>query len=521
MKKKTRTKQEALAAIIKFIKENTRYPSMSELLHMGVTRQGVDYNFGNISNLKREAYEACSDIIFDLQQREYKTLHKKNTKRFVITTAVMGERVDKTFYKNIKTYCKDFQAELIVIPALGQDNKTGPKTGWILDPLLKDEVIVTSDLSLNSNIFILGIKANAKTVDPISGLPRIGQRNGTFISASPKQRLKYVPTSLDRLPHALMSTGAITLPGYASNGLMVDKSNYIAHHDHIMGAIILELDTHNQFHFRQIQADKAGTFIDLGTMYKNGKRAAVKPEALILGDWHTGDTDPLVVKGLTALTKKLKVKRWILHDLFDGLSINPHITGKNIVLAKMAENNKLSLGNELLMLKRDVTAMSKLVDEVVVVRSNHDEFLNQYLNGGRYVEDHQNHRIALGLALHLLDGKNPLEESVGKLKNVKWLKLDESYKIAGIELGAHGHMGANGAKGAITSMENDYGNVVFGHTHSAQILRGAWNVGTSTHLRLAYNKGSSSWTQTSCLVYGNGMRQLINFFNGEYTTRAA
>lgn len=508
-------KDDILEIALEFIRINARYPSFIELIKLGVSRKAVDYHFGNITKLKQAAYCLSPDVLFDLEQADYRTAPKKSTKRFIITTAVMGADVHSGFNRNIRAYCKDFNAELIVIPAA----ENLAKTGWLLDPVLRDDIIITSDLNLNNNVFILGMKANAKTIDPITGLPRIGQRNGTFISASPKQRLKYVPTSLDALPHALMSTGAITLPEYISKGPMVDKNNYIANHDHVIGAIVLELDKNDTFHFRQIQADKEGTFIDLGTMYKKGRRAIVRPEALIPGDWHSGDTDPVVAKCLIDLTKKLKVRRWVVHDFFDGLSVNPHIEGRNITLSKMAEKNKLSLNVELTGLKYDIDMLSDLVDEVIIVRSNHDEFLDQYLNKGKYIEDHHNHRIALTLATYLLDGKNPLEEFVGKRKNVIWLKQDESYKIAKIELGAHGHIGANGARGSITSMENDYGNVIFGHTHSAQILRGAWNTGTSTHLRLAYNKGSSSWTQTSCLVYSNGMRQLINFIDGRYTTR--
>ena len=98
------------------------------------------------------------------------------------------------------------------------------------------------------------------------------------------------------------------------------------------------------------------------------------------------------------------------------------------------------------------------------------------------------------------------------------MKLDESYKIGGVELGMHGHLGSNGSRGGSpANMEMSYGKVVYGHRHTAEILRDAYCVGTSTHLTLGYNKGSSSWTHTHCLVYPNGQRQLINFINGSFT----
>ncbi len=510
------SKANILAAAVKFIKGNKNYPTTTDLGKVGVTRKAIEHHFGNMTVLKTKAYEQVPNVIFDLEQEIYKTLPNKSTKRFVITTAILGDKVDVKFLKNIRAYSKDLNAELIVIPTAVNLSKSG----WLLDPELKNDVIITKDTMINSNVFILGIKSNAKTVDPITGLPRIGQRNGTFISASPKQRLKYVPTSVDKLPHALMSTGAITLPEYAHKGLMIDKASYMANHDHVMGAVILELDKDDTFHFRQIQADVDGTFIDLGTMYKNGKSSKVKPEAFVLGDWHSGEVDEVAAACWVGVTKALKVKRWVIHDGFSGNSISHHLVGKQLTLAKMSAHNLLDLRTELDGYKSDIAMMSKLVSEVIIVKSNHDDFLERYLNEGRYVVDPHNHRLALDLAAAFVDGKNPIRHYVGEKPNVMWLELDESYKIAGIELGAHGHIGANGSRGSINTMENAYGNVVYGHSHSAQILRGAWNTGTTTHLRLAYNKGSSSWTQTSCLVYHNSQRQLINVINGKYTTRA-
>jgi len=106
---------------------------------------------------------------------------------------------------------------------------------------------------------------------------------------------------------------------------------------------------------------------------------------------------------------------------------------------------------------------------------------------------------------------------INKAKNATWMGRDGDYKIAGIQLNCHGDRGSNGSKGNIKNMEMSYGNCVTAHSHSAQILRNAWCVGTSTHLKLPYNEGSaSSWTQSSCLIYGNGQRQLIHVINGNW-----
>lgn len=499
---------------ITFVKKNKRYPSLVDMASVGITRAMLRTEFDNLEGFKTQLAKHCTEYICDLSRHKHKESPKPSVKTFIITTVVAGAPLDTGFYKNIKAYCKDFNAQLLVLVSMPKSDNS-----LIVPKELSSEVFILEDTKLNDNVFILGLKNAANSVDPITGLPRIGQRNGTFICASPKQRLKFVPTGINVFPHAIMSTGAITNPNYMKSKVLVDKSSYMADNDHVMGAVVLELDKDNTFHFRQIQAAKDGSFVDLGAYYVNGRKQTLAPEAIVVGDWHAGDTDPKVEAALKELTKRVRPKRWVMHDIFDGLSINPHTLGKSIVRSKLALAGKMNLTLELEKLKTDINMMAKLVPEVVIVRSNHDDFLDRYLDTAGYVDDHTNHRLALDLAAHLLDGRNPLEEYIGKVKNVTWLKLDQSYSIAGVECGMHGHLGSNGSRGSITQMETAYGSVMFGHSHTPGILRNAWNVGTSTYLELGYNKGASSWVQCSGLVYPNGQKQLINFINGRYTNR--
>lgn len=57
---------------------------------------------------------------------------------------------------------------------------------------------------------------------------------------------------------------------------------------------------------------------------------------------------------------------------------------------------------------------------------------------------------------------------------------------------------------------------VTGHTHSPGIRDGAYQVGGSTRLGLAYLRGPSSWLHTHCAIYANGKRSLINIIDGEW-----
>jgi hypothetical protein len=309
-----------------------------------------------------------------------------------------------------------------------------------------------------------------------------------------------------------MTTGSVTLPMYKTT-----KQAQLARLDHVMGAIIVEVVSNKVYHFRQVQADSSGSFIDLGFRYSNNKnKQKIKTSALIPGDWHVGYTDPVVAKATDEMLSKFKPKHLILHDFFDGISVNHHVEHKLLSKALMGDKNDLKA--ELALTSSELNRLSKQVKNLVVVKSNHDEFLDRWLDEGNYLKDTRNHITGLELALLKAKGNDPLEAWLKPAKNVTFLKSEESFKVSrkNIECGVHGHLGANGARGSAKGMEKAYINSVTGHSHSPEIQRGSWVVGTSTYLKLSYNRGPSSWMQSHCIVYENGDRQLLNIVGGKW-----
>jgi hypothetical protein len=497
------------------------------------TKDMLKHHYGSLSNIDDEArkkYPRCfldvyiEDLMTEQQLDKLRSTIANNNK-FVITTAVTGCELDNKMYKSVKTYCKKNNAALLILIASDPASNLDRGSLGRVDKRLTNEAIVLEDSELNSNIFLSTIKLSAKHIDPIVGLGRIGQREGSFVYASPKQRLKSSPVSNTKLPHFLMTTGAITVPDYTSANYMSNRTAYIAHYDHVMGGVIVEIGDSDEYHFRQFQCDDKGKFTDLGLEYDNSKTRKVRPEAFVLGDWHSGSTCPMAKSVWDDIAKNLKPKRIVLHDLFDGRSINHHEAANIDSKAKRAEFGQLNLREELKLVARDLEYLTSLSDELIVVKSNHDEFLDRFLQRGDFKNDPYNYKTFLELALHYVNtSEDPLKYGVEKMGNldklcspkIKWLKRDQDLRIAEIQLGAHGDKGANGARGGLQSMEFAYGNSVTGHSHSPEILRGAWQVGTSSFLKMGYNVGPSSWLNSSCIVYANGQRQLINAINGKY-----
>lgn len=528
-KDKANKKTQILADYARLAKELNRQVKMTDLVDIGYTKDTINHHFGSLTRLDDAAREKHEAKFHDVSVQSLlgpKALSKlqgavAKHKRFVVTTAVTGCPIDDNFYQSIKTYCSLNDAVLLVL-AQSDPAHTRDKGGLgFIDKRLAGEYLVVADTALNSNLYISTIKLSAKHIDPITGLGRIGQRNGSFIYASPKQRLKAIPVSNTKLPHFLMTTGAITKPNYTTDSYMSERTAYIANHDHVVGALIVEVEDEEHYYFRQIQADTDGTFIDIGKRYTPKSASAEAADSLVLGDWHSGETDPAAIACWKQVADAVKPERVVLHDVFNGLSINHHEKDMQILKAQRAEMNQLRLEDEIVGLADDLSMLSDWTDELVIVRSNHDEFLERYLQSGFYVKDPQNHRYALDLAAAMIDGMDPLQYAVEKsgvtkgLNKVRWLSRDEDFKVAKIQLGQHGDKGANGARGSLPAMEAAYGSSVTGHSHVPEILRGAWSVGTSSFLKLNYNVGISSWVQSSVIVYKNGSRQIVNCINGK------
>lgn len=503
-----------LDIIVSIANTKLRIPTEGDLLEVGVTRDMVRAEYGSIKNAYHIAV-AKGLIKTDIHSLGKKPVRIKSKTRFVITTAAAGQRVEEDFLIAIKTYCKENNAALLILP-----QKNGK--AQVIDPILANESFITENMPLNRNISILALISDAKTVDVTTGIGRYGRRNTSSILPSTKQSLKYVATGTSRMPHAIMSTGAITSPSYISTG-MVDKRSVLATLDHVVGAVILEIEDNHIYHFRQVQYDFADkSFFDMGKKYKGSKVTNHAPAALVLGDWHSGETDQAVYECFKNLSKAIGIKEWVLHDSFNGHSINHHESENSVILARKGQYNQLSLYREIKEFRNDLINLSSHLTQITIVKSNHDEFLDRYLKEARYKDEPQNHRYALDLAIAMIDGYDPLKTAVdpnNRLNKIKWLSRDESYKIGDIELGAHGDRGSNGARRAsMQMMENAYGKCVVGHAHSAEIMRDVFRVGTSTAPSPSYGDGPSSWTQTGCLVYNNGMRQLINVIDGKVTT---
>jgi hypothetical protein len=432
---------------------------------------------------------------------------KKNTektKRFFITAATAGANVDINFFQSMKTYCGVMNAELVILPMRGSGS---PKETYLSQVSELSEHFAT-EYQLNSKLVAQDLLITPQQQRPLSGLDKLGQKEYSIIVASPKQHMKSVPRGSGKWPHVLYSTGAITEPVYKN-----DKAGKLAEQWHKIGGLVVEVSG-SEFYIRQIQANKDGSFYDLNKKFtKNGFEES-QAVGFTLGDLHVGDHDETAMRAWDEVIKLTKPKYLVLHDEFNGASINHHIQNDIDSRAKVAKKLP-SLKSELDMTGKYLKEFEDKYEdqEVVIVASNHQEFLTRYLKEARYTDDPVNYRLALDLAILMHDGNELFRDyyrTIGlEFNNTTWLKRDESFKIEGIENGNHGDKGPNGSRGNPKSELASYGKSNTAHGHSPEAEDDSWRAGTSTKLKLSYTEGASSWIHTSILTQPGGARQMI------------
>ena len=144
-------------------------------------------------------------------------------------------------------------------------------------------------------------------------------------------------------------------------------------------------------------------------------------------------------------------------------------------------------------------------------------------------QDPVNARFYLETALAMVEKSKLTEKGVDKLdpftywlerlakhQKIKCVGADKSLTIRGIEVGMHGHLGPNGARGSLLNLSRLGVKSMFGHSHTPGIREGAVQIGTSSLLRRDFNVGPSSWMNTHGFIYDNGKRTLCNIIKGAW-----
>lgn len=452
------------------------------------------------------------------------------TKRFIITSAQNATPVHEGFWASLQVAAKELDAELIVIPFRYKN----PTSRWTASQAGSevwaeefDNYLFNTRKKLCDNLVIAGdVKTQPTAVSPLSGFEGLTGGESCIIGHT-KVQLRVVPVPSGKFPKILTTTGACTVPNYTDS-----KAGKLGGFHHSLSAVMVEVVGGKRFHLRQLSANKEGEFIDLNRLYTpTGSKKAPRALGLVMGDTHVRFICPKVERatfGDDGIIETLDPEFVIWHDVLDGYAANPHHLGDPFI--SYAKQN-----SGLQDVRKEVEYTIDFLDKrtrgrkSIVVPSNHDNFLSRWVKREDWKQDPANAKFYLQTALAMLESTTMTDagtsyhdpfkawvEKLSKNPGVRCLKGDESFTLAGIECGMHGHQGPNGARGSIKNLSRLGAKVVIGHSHTPGITEGAYQAGTSTPLRLEYTGGPSSWLNTHVVIYANGKRSLITIIDGAW-----
>lgn len=467
-------------------------------------------------------YDRKNKFLENQSSAQYRQAQKrkiKKSKYYIITSAQNDSKLNYPFWHNVMAYSKHIGAEVHVVLNRYKNPTFNANSA---DETWNPEVIPYADANrqhIHKKLELLSdIKIQPTAINPLSGMEGISG-NESCIFGHPKSQFRVIPALEGYEPKMMFTTGTVTLPNYSDS-----KAGKKGEFHHVYGFVIVEISDSETFFIRQVTALKSGSFCDLTFHVSDGTVSKIKDiDVAVLGDIHVGDHCPLVNKQQMALLDSLKPKNTIIHDIFNGHSINDHEKDDPIKAYEREVDGTNSLSKEISDMFVWIKSMLKY--NLVFVASNHNDWLDRHIKSKDWKRSIKNAPMYIRCADILLKGMAPRGLIAYFIDNefdrkVKTLGRDESFRVNRWELSQHLDVGVNGSRGSLGQFRKMSTKMIGGHSHTPSRTDGVLYVGTSTKLRVGYNIGASSWLNCDVIVHKNGKAQHIIYAgkNKEFTT---
>lgn len=453
-------------------------------------------------------------------------------KRYVLTAAQSGTKLHEPTWAALNDIADTLGAEIMVSSfsyshrqeGSGKRGTGGGDLGleWY-DPALQsyfvDEMVALApSLVWNGNLNIL-----PTAVDPLSAMDNYNGRASSIFGHT-KQHMKSIPTMPGSAAKLQYTTGVCTQISYVAK-----KTGQKAAFDHVFGGLLVEVNSEGSWWVRQLNVDSRGRLFDFSIV--SDGTPSIGAKALIFGDVHAIHQTPESRAAMVALVKEVRPDKIVAHDIFDMQSRGHHNRRDPHKMFELHKSRRENVAMEVGYTAEVLTELSALAP-VIVVSSNHDLHLSRWLKEADWRLDPVNAEFFLACQsayLAAISSGRPFDAlkwaigHINPVKGVRFLAPGESFVICrdasgGIELGLHGDLGPGGSRGSIRNLSRLGRKVVIGHSHSAGIFNGAWQVGLSApEDAFSYAKGApSSWSNSACLVHPNGRRQMLTCWGGKW-----
>jgi len=482
--------------------------------------------------------------------REYTYGGGTGTQRYILTSAQNNVMAHPQFMDNLEALAKDQDAHLLISYSVYDrtgyrglvkkgDTRVKRQDVWwderVRPYQANDRTHLHDRLAFCGELDIL-----ATAADPLSSLDAYHGRASIIVPHN-KFAFRCVESRAGQMPKEMFTTGSVTPRKFIQR-----KAGQLAQFHHVLGALLVEVTEDGFWHVHHLNAEEDGSFYWLDKRVEGGKVTRNKEgiSAVVLGDIHV---EKMAVGGLdtafgvtTEMLTEVQPKHVVVHDLIDFRSRNHHNRDNPIFKLKM-HKEQITISQELDRAAYFINTLQRVCPirtDIVVTRANHDQAFDKWVVESDWRNDPTNAELLLDTAGAMVraakkgTGFNALEYHLNRrgvqhqcktrggrrmrLPDVKFLKLDESHEIKGIECGMHGHVGPSGTRGMPKQFRRLGFRSFTAHTHSPSIYDGAYTVGVLGDLNMGYNIGPSKWMHAHGIVYPNGKRAFVFIKNGRY-----
>lgn len=454
-------------------------------------------------------------------------------KRYILTSAQNNTYVHEDVWLNLLALASHYDAEVIVGTYSYQKARYGAKSvkrGSIrhddYDQLWYDpqilEHIVDEPVQLAPNLVWCGeLNILPTSMDPLSQLEAYNGRDSNIVPHA-KFAMSSIASLGDEATKLNFTTGTVTQRNYLQKKIGLLSERY-----HGYGGVLVEVCGDGSWFVRQLEvAEKDWSIRDFDLKAVRGEVTTGNPvEAITWGDVHVRVIDQMTRElawGPGGMLDTLKPRYQFLHDLIDFRARNHH-EAKDPLATFIKWNTRADSVSDEVQEVVDFTRKeaSRPWLHTIVVPSNHHEAFLKWLKEAKWQFDPINAKIYHQAWLALLDGEEDIfrwacNERGGLGDNTEFLDTDESCVLAGVECGMHGHLGINGARGNSKNFAKLGRPSTIGHMHSAGIHLGVWTAGTTSLMRIGYNRGPSSWSSSHVVLYPEGTRTMVTFWKGRW-----
>lgn len=469
-------------------------------------------------------------------------LPSSGIKRYLLTCAQSNTKVNQRVWDNFLVLGEHYDAEVMVATftynRASYSSKTtkrgrGPSASdrqevWY-DPEI-EEYICDDQVELAPGLVWCGeMNILPTAVRPLSGLEVYTERkSGIFPHV--KVQMQSIASGKHESTKFNFTTGTVTKRNYIQK-----KEGLKADFHHQYGGLLVEVDPEGRWFVRQVTADPKGVLCDLDMRVGTDGEVTTgnEVEAITWGDIHEATLDPEVAElawGDGGMMEVLHPRHQFMHDIFDGRARNLHVIRRCDIHERFKSYTQGhdSVEKEIEEVARFLVHTRRDWCKTVVVNSNHDDFMMQWLSQIDYRDDPINAVYFLRCQLHLYTSiaddpdastnllRWAIEQINGVDDHVRFLDEDESFVVKGVEYGIHGHRGPNGARGTSTNLARMGRRINRGHEHSAGIFENIFTSGLSGVNDQGYNKGPSSWSPSHIVTYSNGSRAIFTMWQGKW-----